>query len=78
VDAAKDAAAASASNARIRLASDEGTASLRITAPHDGGPYGAAMAALCGGTLTREGDELVLSLPTLLLLRQRERAAAAE
>jgi len=78
VDAAKDAAAASASNARMRLASDERTASVRITVPHDGGPYGAAMAALCGGTLAREGAELVLSLPTLLLLRQRERAAAAE
>jgi hypothetical protein len=78
VDGAKGAAAESAGSATIRLASDERTASVRITAPHDGGPYGAAMAALCGGTLTREGDELVLSLPTLLLLRQRERAAAAE
>ena len=78
VDAAKDAAAESARSATIRLASDERTASVRITAPHDGGPYGAAMASLCGGALTREGGELVLSLPTLLLLRQLERAAAPE
>jgi hypothetical protein len=30
------------------------------------------MAALCGGQLARAGDELVLTLPTLRLLRQRE------
>jgi len=78
MDAAKDAAAESGGSARIRLATDERTASVRIAAPHDGGPYGAAMATLCGGTLAREGGELVLSLPTLLLLRQRERGAAPE
>jgi hypothetical protein len=44
----------------------------------DGGPYAAEMASVCGGTLARDGDALVLSLPTLLLLRQRERDAGAE
>jgi hypothetical protein len=36
------------------------------------------MAALCGGQLARDGAELVLSLPTLLQLRQREREARGE
>jgi len=77
VDAAKSAAAASASSATIRLASDERAARVRITAPGDAGPYAAAMAALCGGQLAREGDDLVLTMPTLLHLRQREHQARA-
>jgi hypothetical protein len=78
VDAAKEAAAASARAATIHLASDERAVRVRITAPGDGGPYGAAMAGSCGGELTRDGDALVLTLPTLLLLRQREHEARAE
>lgn len=77
VDAAKDAAAESARGTTIRLTSDERSARVHVTAPGDGGPYGAAMAALCGGHLSREGEELVLTLPTLLLLRQREHEAGA-
>ena len=75
VDVAKDAAAQSSRSAAIRLSSDERSARLHLLTPSDGGPYGAAMTALCGGKLARDGDELVLSLPTLLLLRQREREA---
>jgi hypothetical protein len=78
VDAAKEAAAESSRGASIRLSSDERSARLHVPTPGDGGPYGAAMAALCGGELVRAGDELVLSLPTLLSLRQREREAGAE
>lgn len=78
VDAAKDASAASARAATIHLASDERAARMRITAAGDGGPYGAAMAGLCGGELARDGDSLVLTLPTLLLLRLREHEARAE
>ena len=77
VDAAKEAAAESAGSAAIRLTSDERSASVRISVPSDGGPYGAAMAALCSASLVRDGDDLVLSFPTLRLLRQRERDAAA-
>jgi C4-dicarboxylate-specific signal transduction histidine kinase len=78
VDSAKDAAAESANRAAIRLTSDERTASVRIITASDGGPYGAAMAELCDAQLTRDGDELVLSMPTLLLLRQRKRDARTE
>jgi hypothetical protein len=72
VDAAKDAAAASSRGATIRLTSDDHSARVHVDAPGDGGPYGTAMAALCGGPRARAGDELVLSLPSLRLLRQRE------
>jgi hypothetical protein len=75
VDAGKEAAAESARSTTFRLTSDERAAHVHVTAPGDGGPYGAAMAALCGGQLTRDGEELVLTLPTLLLLRQREHEA---
>ena len=78
VDAAKDAAAESARGASVRLSSDERSTRLHVPAPGDGGPYGAVMATLCGGELARDGDELVLSLPTLLSLRQREREAGVE
>lgn len=78
VDAAKDAAAESAGKAVIHLTSDERTANVRVTAASDGGPYAAAMAELCAAQLTRDGDELVLAMPTLRLLRQRERAARAD
>lgn len=77
VDRAKEAASASASSATIRLTSDERSSRVHVTAPGDGGPYGGEMAALCGGQLSRVGDELVLTLPTLLLLRQREHEARA-
>ena len=78
VDAAKDAATEASRGVTIRLSSDERSARVHALAPGDGGPYGAAMASLCGGELAREGDELVLSLPTLLSLRQREREAGAD
>ena len=78
VDAAKEAAAGSARGASIRLSSDERAVRAHVLTPGDGGPYGVAMATLCGGELARDGDELVLSLPTLLLLRQREREAGTK
>jgi len=78
VDSAKDAAVESASGVTIRLSSDERSARVHVATRSDGGPYGAVMASLCGGELSRDGDELVLSLPTLLSLRQREREAGAE
>ena len=77
VDAAKAAASDGARPAGFRLSSDERGARVHVRAPGDGGPYGAAMATLCGGELARQDDELVLSLPTLRSLRERERGAAA-
>ena len=76
VDAAKDAAAAASTRATFRLSSDEREVRLRIVSPSDGGAYGAEMAALCGGVLVHDGDSLVLTLPSLLALRQHEREAA--
>ena len=35
------------------------------------------MGAVGGGALARQGDELVLTLPTLRSLRERERDAGA-
>ena len=72
VEAAKESAVAEARTAAVHLTSDERTAVVRVAARGDGGPYGAEMAALCGGALEREGGDLVLTLPSLLLLRQRE------
>jgi hypothetical protein len=34
-----------------------------------------SLSARCGGTCAREGDELVLRLPSILELRRRERAS---
>lgn len=73
VDAAKTSASGDGRRAGFRLSSDEQSARLRVLAPGDGGPYAAAMATLCGGELAREGIELVLTLPTLRSLRERER-----
>ena len=77
VDAAKESVAESASRTTVQLHSDEYSARVRFTARGDGGPYGAAMAALCGATLMRDGSELVLTFPSLLVLRQRERHVSA-
>ena len=77
VDAAKAAASDGGRPAGIRLTSDERQARVHVLVPGDGGPYGAAMAALCEGGLSRQGAELVLTLPTLRSLRERERDAAA-
>ena len=77
VDAAKAAAADGGRPAGIRLSSDERQARVHVLTAGDGGPYGAAMATLCGGELTRQGDELLLTLPTLRSLRERERDSTA-
>ena len=75
VDAAKEAAAAAATRAAFHLSSDVREVRLRIVTPSDGGAYGAEMAARCSGVLARDGESLVLTLPSLLALRQREREA---
>jgi C4-dicarboxylate-specific signal transduction histidine kinase len=78
VDAAKEAVdGGAASHVPIRLTSDARSTSVRIMARGNGGLYGAAMAEECGGTLARDGRELVLTLPSLSEVRQRERDARA-
>lgn len=78
VDRAKAAADASrADSLELHLTGDERIVRVQAEAHGDGGAYGASMASLCGGELSREGADLVLTLPTLLYLRQRERSAGA-
>jgi len=73
VDAAKATASDEGCPAGIRLSSDERHARVHVRTTGDAGPCGAAMTTLCGGELARQGDELVLTLPTLRSLRERER-----
>lgn len=77
VDAAKAAVGESERATCVRLGSDAAAARVCVKAAGDGGSYGAEMSALCGGTLAREGDDLVLTLPSLKRLRERERSASA-
>jgi hypothetical protein len=76
VDLAKTSAGEVGKTSSVRLASDESAVRFRVTTSHEIGPYGASLAELCGGTLGREGADLVLTLPSLLLLRQRARNEA--
>jgi hypothetical protein len=75
VDAAKGMAQdAQRGRTAVRLSSDERSVSVRASGRESEGAYASEMATLCGGTITREGEELVLSLPTLTELRRRERS----
>lgn len=59
--------------ATVRLSSDDSLVRVRVVARDSEAPYAIEMATLCGGVLTREGPELVLSLPSLSEVRRRER-----
>jgi hypothetical protein len=75
VDAAKGMAQdAQRGRTSVRLSSDERSVGVRASGRESEGAYASEMATLCGGTITREGEELVLSLPTLTELRRRERS----
>jgi hypothetical protein len=75
VDAAKAGAQeAQRASAAVRLSGDAGAVRVHAVARDGGGAYAAEMAALCGGTLAREDEALVLTLPSLTALRRRERA----
>jgi hypothetical protein len=77
VDAAKAGANdAGRAAATLHLSSDERTVRLRAAARDVEGGYATEMASLCGGALAREGDDLVLTLPSLAELRRRERSDA--
>jgi signal transduction histidine kinase len=80
VDAAKTAAAAARRDRVVlHLSSDDASVTVRTITPADGrgGLYAASMASRCGGTVAREGEEMVLTLPSLPEVRRRERAASA-
>jgi hypothetical protein len=79
VNAAKLAAAeARRDRVLIRLSGDDASVSVRaITRANGVGElYAASMASHCGGTMVREGDEMVLTLPSLPEVRRRERAGS--
>jgi hypothetical protein len=57
----------------IELSGDSETVRVRAPARLVESTYGVGMATLCGGVLAREGEELVLSLPSLTALRRDER-----
>jgi C4-dicarboxylate-specific signal transduction histidine kinase len=77
VHAAKGAAlAARHERATLYLAGDAQSVTLRaFTGDDGGGAYAAALAAHCGGVLTRAEEELALTLPSLTELRRREKLA---
>jgi len=60
----------------LRLSSDEESVRVRVVAGECASVYAAEMALLCGGTIVHEGEELVVSLPSLSELRRRERLGA--
>jgi hypothetical protein len=76
VDAAKGGAqeGTRGASASVRVTGDAHAVRVQASAREGAGVYGAEMAALCGGTLSREDEELVLTLPSLAELRRRERA----
>jgi hypothetical protein len=63
----------------LHLSGDDASVTVRAIARADGGGelYVAAMASHCGGTVAREGEEMVLTLPSLPEVRRRERAGSA-
>lgn len=78
VDAAKGGAHdAKRSATALRLSGDAEAVRVRAATRDAGGVYAAEMAALCGGALTREEKQLVLTLPSLTALRRRERGGRA-
>jgi hypothetical protein len=58
----------------IRVAGDESTVSVRAETHVEPSSSLVTLAERCGGSCTREKDELVLRLPSILELRRRERA----
>lgn len=63
---------------RLRLTSDERSVRLRASAQAGESAYAAEMASRCGGALSHEGEELVLTLPALSALRRREQLARGD
>jgi hypothetical protein len=74
VDAAKAAAQdARRTSVTLELSGDAESVRVRAATRDAAGAYAAEMAAVCGGTMARENETLVLTLPSLTELRRRER-----
>jgi hypothetical protein len=76
VDAAKRFATATGDHAAsaIRVTGDSSVVGVHVETPAEPSSSLVTIAERCGGTCAREGDELVLRLPSILELRRRERA----
>ena len=57
----------------VQLSSDDRTVLVRVATRTSTGVYASALAALCGGALMQEDNELTLVLPSLAEVRRRER-----
>lgn len=76
--AVAEAEAARADRVVVVLQGDgEASAQLRVRASGEMGPYAAEAAARCGGDVSRDGEDVVLTVPTLVALREGERGAGA-
>ena len=80
VHAAKRAGSASSTQGGVplRVVGDATLVSVRVGTNAPPSPSLQSLAERCGGQCTHEGDELVLTLPSILELRRRERAAQVE
>ena len=58
----------------MRVVGDGSDVSVRVITPLEPSAYVCWLAERCEGGVAREGDELVLRLPSILELRRRERA----
>jgi hypothetical protein len=57
----------------LRLHGENATVSVSVATRADPSPYLSELARMCAGTVAREGDDLVLRLPSVVELRRRER-----
>ncbi|HEV7994519.1 MAG TPA: hypothetical protein VGP25_22040 [Gemmatimonadaceae bacterium] len=59
----------------LRVVGDASFVSVHVGSTAEPSAYLRSLAERCGGSCAREGDELVLRLPSILELRRRERAS---
>lgn len=73
--AKREAGSAHGRGAAIRVRGDDTTIAVRVATSESAPEDLEALAAQCGGRITRTSDELVLTMPSLRELRRRERDA---
>ena len=59
----------------LRIVGDASMVSVHVSTRAEPSPSLLSLAVRCGGRCTREGDELIFTLPSILELRRRERAS---
>jgi hypothetical protein len=64
--------------AAVRVHGDDAMVSVHVAATVEPSPDLVAVAERCNGRVAREGDELVLRMPSLRELRRREREAGGD